>query len=170
MKKQIIFLLTFALSTYSCFSMELEKEDKIITLDKGLLTVIPAKVTQRGCEEGIFFGIKYFEEISEKNDTLINLWSGKAKPEKPYDTILFCPFIIKLITQQPHSSIYKLGNLNRKKHCEAEEAVRERQALYCTRGKNGYLVYSITEQPSPSICEHVNRMLEDNKTEMIIPQ
>jgi hypothetical protein len=172
----LLFIAFNALSIYNCFGMEktallngMEKEDKIITLDKGLLTIIPAKITTRNYKTESFFGqTTSFETFNERNDTVTNLWrNNEFYTNNKWN--YFRPLIIKIKMQQQTRFIQNLGRLDKKSHGEAKEAIREKQALYYTR-KEGVLVYSLDEQPDHSIIQHINRMLDDNKWKMTIPQ
>jgi hypothetical protein len=165
----MIFITFNTLSTYNCLSMELEKEDKIITLDQGLLTVIPAKMTYNKYITEGWLTTKKIYCFTEKKDSVINLlhYNRCTSSGCPYtDHEYFNPLIIKLTIE---SSIKHLGEFDKHTHHEIKEAIRERKALYYTR-KQGILIYSLNEQPDPSIVTHIDRMLEDNKEQMKIPQ
>ena len=157
----IIFVTFNALAIYNCFSMQLEKEDKIITLDKGLLTVIPAKIIQQGYKQtGFFETTPFIAAIDEREDSLINLW-GYAN-----NSAYFRPLIMQVIIRQPNSLIKNHGTYYKLPR-EVKEAIREKQALYYTR-KQGILIYSLDQQPDPSIVTHIDYMLENDKREMTI--
>lgn len=162
----LLFITLSSLLTYNCFSMQLEKEERIITLDQGLLTTIPGKITHIKYVNDGFFTTQEIYQFTEKKDSIINLLYHNIKTYEPSGGY-FRPLIIKLIIK-PHS-IRRLGEYNKRKHREAKEAICQKKALYYTY-KQGVLLYSLDEQPTPSLVKHVERMLEDNKYEMIIPQ
>lgn len=169
--KLLIFTILNTLSIYNCFGMELEKSDKIIRLDQGLLTTIPGKTIISGYESTWYGALTKIEKIGTRNDALINLlyYETYVKNDAPYDREYFKPLLIKLTIQQTNIFIQNFGDFYTKIRREAKEAIRQNKALYYTR-KQGCLIYSLSEQPDPSICEHIDRMLEDNKSHLTISQ
>lgn len=168
----LLFITFNTISTYNCFSMELESKnncDKEIThLNNGLLSEISGIITTTGEIKSIW-GNKKFTESFTHDDTVINLWSYNVESTNQGWEKRFTPLIIKVTTHKLPHCIESLGPLlnqdakTKKKHCEAKEAIRSNKALYWSY-KQGVVIYSLTQQPHPSIIKLVKELLDKNET------
>jgi hypothetical protein len=171
MTKQIIFFLTFALSTHNCLSMELEKENKVIPLNNGLLTIIPGILSSTGYRGGwlALTDKRIIYDTSKTEDSLINLLYYKQQlthDKGANDYQLFCPLTIRA----SNGVIENLGQFNKKQHREALEAIRSGKAIYYAQ-EQGALIYSLDEQPNAATCKALNNILEKAKQQDIkIPE
>jgi hypothetical protein len=165
-----IFITCNALSTYNCFNMELQIQDNTITpLNNGLLTIVSGTITKTGYKYDSRGSEKKIEKTFNKTDTLTNLLHCTActHDDSRYTQAYFTPIIIKLTIKQPNSYIEYLGEFNKfnaHRH-EAKAAIVQNKALFWAHQK-GFLIYSIDQQPDPSICEHISRMLKTKKLKM----
>jgi hypothetical protein len=154
--------------------MELQIQEYTITpLNNGMLTIVSGIVTKTRDKYDWKGSKKVIEKTFEKRDTLTNLLHNVAciKDGSRYSQAYFTPMIIKLTIQQSKSYIEYLGTFNKSniyRH-ETKAAIVQNKALFWAHQK-GFLIYSIDQQPDPSICEHVSRMLKTKKLKMEISQ
>jgi hypothetical protein len=170
MTKKIILLLSFIFhifTTHHCTAMEAEKDNKIILLNNGLLTIIPGILSSTGYR-GHWLSLtdnRIIYETSEKKDSLINLLYYKKQlthDKGANDYQLFCPLTIKT----SNGLMENLGQFDKKVHHEAIEAIRCGKAIYYAQ-EQGALIYSLDEQPNPIICKALNGILENAKKQNI---
>jgi hypothetical protein len=165
----LVILTTFnAVSTYNCFGMEIAKENEIIPLNNGLLTIIPGILSKTGYR-GWLSNTRIIYDSSQKKDSLINLLYYKkqlSNDKGANDFEIFCPLTIR----ESNGLMENLGQFDETTHREALEAIRFGKAIYYAQ-EQGALIYSLDKQPNPIVCKSLNNTLENAKNNDIkLPQ
>lgn len=142
------------------------KKVEIVVINNRLLTTVLGviAITDTSFSKGRRIG-----SLKLRKDTLVNLMGYEEKissySKGPGTVELFCPVVFK----KTADSLQNLGPLNKKKHRELIEAIRENKALYYAY-RQGAFVYSVDAQPEPEICQRLNAEIEKEEKKEIMLQ
>lgn len=143
-----------------------EKKVEIVVINNRLLTTIIGVIA---ITDTSFLQGRRIGNLKLKKDTLVNLIGYEEKissySKGPGTVELFCPVVFK----KTDDSLQNLGPLNKKKHRELIEAIRENKALYYPY-KQGAFVYALDVQPKPEICQRLNAEIEKEEKKEIVLQ